>query len=220
MTFNDPELLRYYASRAPEYEQIYYRDAPQRREELDEEAKQLARLVRGRSVLDLACGTGYWLERMAETARCITAVDISFEMIEQARQKPLACPVDFIRADMCHLPLAPNVFDCVTLGFWLSHNPRQHYRELFELMTSYLTEGGSVWMIDNNPPAEGLTHNSIGADRRGNNLIKRKLQSGEEFVIIKNYFDRPQLECLLSADFHIMRLTYGLCYWSVELRRR
>jgi len=127
MDINDPELLKYYDTRAPEYEQIYYRDAPQRRQELADEAARLTDLVRDCSVLDLACGTGYWLERMAAAARRITAVDISSEMIAQARQKKLSCPVAFVRADMHDLPFAADSFERITLGFWLSHHPRQHY---------------------------------------------------------------------------------------------
>jgi ubiquinone/menaquinone biosynthesis C-methylase UbiE len=218
MTLNDPTLLKYYASRAPEYEQIYYRDAPQRRRELDDEAKRLTRLVGGCTVLDLACGTGYWLERMAQTARSITAVDISSEMIHEARRKTLACPVEFIQADMYHLPLSADAYDRVTLGFWLSHHPRQLYGQLFTLLLTFLKEDGLIWMIDNNPPAEGLTHNSVGRDEHGNNLIKRKLLSGEEFVIIKNYFERDGLKALFEGEFRIERLTYGECYWSVVLK--
>lgn len=217
---NDSELLKYYSARASEYEQIYYRDVPQRQRELAADAARLQQLVQGCSVLDLACGTGYWLEKMAHTASRITAVDVSYEMIQQARQKEFGCPVDFVRADMNDLPFGPSdLFDCITLGFWFSHHPRQHYGDLFNALLTYLKEDGSIWMIDNNPPAEGLTQNSVGTDQHGNNLIKRKLDSGEEYTIIKNYFDRDQLVSLLSDEFRIERLTYGACYWSVTLER-
>jgi SAM-dependent methyltransferase len=213
----DSELLKYYGARAPEYEQIYYRDAPQRQMELAADAERLQRLVKDRSVLDLACGTGYWLEKMSATAHHITASDISSEMIDQARQKEFGCPVDFVRADMNNLPLGLDTFDLITLGFWFSHHPRQHYGALYSILRSYMKDSGSIWMIDNNPPAEGLSQNSCGTDESGNNLIKRRLDSGEEYTIIKNYFDRDQLVALLSTEFKIERLTYGIFYWSVVL---
>jgi ubiquinone/menaquinone biosynthesis C-methylase UbiE len=215
---NDPELLKYYDARAPEYEQIYYRDAPQRQRELAADSERLEQLAQGCSVLDLACGTGYWLEKMSHTAKRITAVDFSFKMIQQARRKSFGCPVDFVRADLNTLPFAPEHFDRVTLGFWFSHHPRQHYDQLFDLLTTYLKENGSIWMIDNNPPAEGLRQNSVGADKQGNNLIKRRLDSGKEFTIIKNYFDAAQLESVFGSRFNVERLTFGSCYWSVVLK--
>ena len=97
---NDSELMRYYRARAPEYEQAYYRDVPERRRELREEAERLAHLVTGRSALDLACGTGYWAEVMARTAAGITAVDVSAEMLREARKKRYASPVQFVQADL------------------------------------------------------------------------------------------------------------------------
>ena len=213
----DPELLKYYGARAPEYEQIYYREVPQRQIELAADAERLQRLVKGRSVLDLACGTGYWLEKMSETASRITAVDITQEMIGQARQKQFGCPVDFVQADLNNPPFGVDLFDRVTLGFWFSHHPRQHYGDLYKTLLACVKKNGSIWMIDNNPPAEGLSQNSCGTDESGNNLIKRRLDSGEEYTIIKNYFDRDQLVALLSTEFKIERLTYDTCYWSVVL---
>ncbi|MDH3890726.1 MAG: class I SAM-dependent methyltransferase [candidate division Zixibacteria bacterium] len=215
---NDPELLNYYSARAPEYEQIYYRDVPQRQMELAAEVSRLRRLVQGCSVLDIACGTGYWLEKMSQTAEQIAAVDISREMIEQARQKETACPVDFVRGDIYDLPFNSDLFDRVTLGFWFSHHPRQQYDDLFNTLLAYMKENGSIWMIDNNPPAEGLRHNSVGSDRHGNNLIKRRLDSGREYTIIKNYFDAGQLESIFGNRFRVEQLIYGDCYWSVVLK--
>ena len=219
MNHNDLELLKYYRARASEYEQIYYRDVPQRQMELAADAERLQQLVQGCAVLDLACGTGYWLEKMAHTASRITAVDVSSEMIQQARQKEFACPVDFVRADMNDLPFgSTDLFDCITLGFWFSHHSRRHYSDLFDVLLTYLKENGSIWMIDNNPPAEGLTQNSVGTDEHGNNLIKRKLDSGREFTIIKNYFDAAQLRSIFEGRFHVEQLIRGVCYWSTVLK--
>lgn len=41
MTDYDKTMSRYYNSRAPEYEQIYFRDVPDRRREIDIEAARL-----------------------------------------------------------------------------------------------------------------------------------------------------------------------------------
>ena len=220
MPRNDSELLKYYRNRAPEYEQIYYRDAPQRQAELAAEGDRLQQLTTGKTVLDLACGTGYWLQRMSQTAAGIVAADISPEMIREARRKSYGCPVDFVRADLNQVPLAGRGFDVVALGFWFSHHPLQDYDRLFDIIEELSAPHGVIWMIDNNPPAEGLSHNSVGTDAHGNNLIKRRLDSGPEYLIIKNYFDEPQLRTVFAERFRIERLTYGVCYWSVVVETR
>ncbi|MEA3297767.1 MAG: class I SAM-dependent methyltransferase [candidate division Zixibacteria bacterium] len=216
----DPRLIRYYRARACEYEEIYYRDKPARRAELAAETNRLQQLVADRSILDVPCGTGYWLERMSQTATDIVAVDITLEMINQARTKKCECPVAFVLSDLYNLPLADNGFDVVALGFWFSHHPKQAYDVLFDAITPQLKAGGRIWMIDNNPPAEGSQLRSAGTDKHGNNYTLRHLKNGTEFAILKNYFDQDQLQEAFLPRFHIERLMYGTNYWSVVLKPR
>jgi ubiquinone/menaquinone biosynthesis C-methylase UbiE len=210
----------YYRARAPEYEQIYYREVPERRREIDEEAERLRALVKNRTVLELACGTGYWTRVMSETAAAVTASDISAEMIAEARKKMYTCPVEFAVADMLTQDFGVKDFDVVALGFWYSHQPRQHYDRLYECLTRPLKSGGRIWMIDNNPPAEGSLHHSEGSDEYGNNYKRRFLDDGREYVIVKNYFTRPELEALLRPKFDIYSLVHQVYYWSVVLGQK
>ena len=214
---NDYKTKIYYRDRAAEYEQIYYRHKPDRRREIDDEVDRLKSYVSNRTVLELACGTGYWTERMAETAESITALDIWLEMIEEARNKKYRNPVDFVRADMEHLPVKAGLFDLVAVGFWFSHQPRQAYEDFFESLIYPLKKGGRVWMIDNNPPAEGRFKESVGIDEHGNNFKKRRLDNGQEYVILKNYFEERELREIFSSAFKIERLVYKKYYWSVLL---
>lgn len=210
-------LINYYSLRAPEYEQIYYRDIPAKRKELAAESERLRNLVEGKTVLDLACGTGYWTEVIAERADFVIASDISAEMIAEARKKKYGQAPGFVRADLYRLPFAAAAFDIVTLGFWFSHEPRQNYDEFFERIKPLTKADGLIWMIDNNPPAEGPELQSVGSDEFGNNYKQRFLDSGEEFAILKNYFNADQLGEILSRHFGIRSLIYNECYWSVVL---
>ncbi len=210
-------ITDYYNERAPEYEQIYFREVPDRRREIDEEADRMRQLSKDKTVLELACGTGYWTQIASESAKSILASDISPEMIAEARKKNFRCPVEFVLADLYLLPFPEHSFDLVNLGFWFSHEPKQGYRGLFESLSARLKPGGLIWMIDNNPPAEGSNVDSVGTDDNGNNLKKRLLSNGKEFVIIKNYFSADQLRSIFSEQFTIERLTFGSYYWSTVL---
>ncbi len=213
----DADIVKYYRERAGEYEQIYYRDNPVRRKEIDDEAQRLENRVIGKTVLEIACGTGYWTEVMSRTAKSIVATDIAPEMIEEAKQKQHRCPVQFIVADMSNLAAFSEKFDIVALGFWYSHHPKQNFEQLYALLNKQVATGGKIWMIDNNPPAEGVTHDSIGTDQFGNNRKTRRLNDGREFVIVKNYFDESELRDLLSPHYTIESLVYGTYYWSTVL---
>ena len=81
--------MRYYDRRAPEYEEIYYRNDPVRLGELDRAAEVMGKKLRDRNVLEIACGTGYWTERLVACARSVMATDASADMLSLARKKKL-----------------------------------------------------------------------------------------------------------------------------------
>jgi len=210
-------LEEYYRARAPEYEQIYYRDDPERQAELDAEAGRLARLASKKVILELACGTGYWTRVMSQTARSITASDITAEAIIEAQKKEYRCRVDFVHADMFRHSFGDACFDLVALGFWFSHQARQEYDRLWEVVRRPLRKGGLIWMVDNNPPAEGSLETSHQRDSFGNNYKRRYVSDGRTFLILKNYFSRAELEEIFSRRFEIRSLVHNRCYWSAVL---
>lgn len=216
----DKKLTEYYDTRASEYEQIYFRDNPERRREIDEETGRLRELARGRQVLEVACGTGYWAKVMTETAKMLVATDYSAEMLNEASKKEYQTKPAFIRSDLYQLPFEAKQFDLVALGFWFSHHPREDYQNLFDILKYPLRPDGLIWMIDNNPPAEGPDTDSVRLDERGNNYKKRLLDSGEEHIILKNYFSKSELENIFNPFFEIVRLTYGEYYWIAVLANK
>lgn len=209
----------YYRERAPIYEQIYYRDHPGRRSELAAEAERLQALARNRRVLELACGTGYWTDVMSRSAQGILASDLAPEMIVEAQRKSFACPVEFVEADMFAHDFGEARYDLLALGFWFSHQPRQDYERFFEIITRPLKPDGIIWMIDNNPSAEGGIHTSLRTDEHGNHYQMRTLPDGRQYEILKNYFDRADLETAFRPRFEVKSLIHGEFYWSVQLGR-
>jgi len=217
---NNKSIVDYYRARAAEYENIYYRKVPERRKEIEDHCDYVRRISENKTVLDLACGTGYWGKVASKTARELVGVDISIEMIKQAAQKSFGCRADFVVSSLYDLPFGPQSFDLIILGFWLSHEPRQNYENLFKAVTHPLKTDGQIWMIDNNPPAEGPKSESAGADSNGNNLKHRRLENGDEFVIIKNYFETEDLKKIFSGRFRIIEFVHKKYYWSVLLEQK
>jgi len=213
-------IVDYYRARAPEYEQIYYRDVPERRREIENHCKYLERIAKDKIVLDLACGTGYWTRIAANSANQVIGGDLAVEMIHQARQKNYCASTNFVACDLYHLPFQSKSFDLVILGFWLSHEPRQNFSRLFEIISDPLNKNGQIWMIDNNLPAEGAQIDSVRIDEDGNNFKLRKLADGTEYVILKNYFTKQELETILANRFQITNLIHEKYYWSALLGQK
>jgi ubiquinone/menaquinone biosynthesis C-methylase UbiE len=71
--------------------------------------------VRGKTVLDVGCGTGLYSIRLSESGADVTAVDISLKMIEIARRKAQdrGQYIWYDEADMAKLPYENRTFDMV-----------------------------------------------------------------------------------------------------------
>jgi malonyl-CoA O-methyltransferase len=78
--------------------------------------------VRGLEILDLGCGTGRHSVRMAGAGACVTAVDFSSGMLEQARQKAGEGNIRFQVHDLSQpLPFAEKSFDRVLCALVVDH---------------------------------------------------------------------------------------------------
>lgn len=97
-TGNVDPLARYYAERAAEYEQVY--EKPERQEDLHALRSLVSTAFKGRNVLELACGTGYWTQFIASAATSIVATDLNTEVLAIARSKPMgSCRMEFRQDD-------------------------------------------------------------------------------------------------------------------------
>lgn len=104
--------------------------------------KNLALLEIGENtkVLDAGCGSGVTACYLAKSTGCaITAVDLSEEMIEKAKQRAeregVASLIQFKVADVNHLPFASNSFDLVlaeSLSVFL--NKKRVYHEFYRVL--------------------------------------------------------------------------------------
>ncbi|HEX8547388.1 MAG TPA: class I SAM-dependent methyltransferase [Cytophagaceae bacterium] len=82
------DLISYYKNRASEYEKIYSK--PERQEELLMIEKELEDIFQDKEVLEVACGTGYWTQKIASSASSIIATDINEAVIDVAKSKDYA----------------------------------------------------------------------------------------------------------------------------------
>lgn len=206
------ELIDYYRRRAGEYEAIYA--WPERQPDLDFLRSEIPSRLAGRSVMEVACGTGYWTERIARTARRMMATDMAPEPMAIARAKQYACPVEFRHADAYALDAALGSFDGAFAGFWWSHVPLSRRREFLVSLHSRLQRGARVVMFDNRY-VEGAMHPIAETDAEGNTYQRRRLSDGSENRVLKNFPSEQELRATFAgfAAFAYTPLRY---YWLLE----
>jgi demethylmenaquinone methyltransferase/2-methoxy-6-polyprenyl-1,4-benzoquinol methylase len=191
------EMVRYYARRAGEYERVY--ETPAWQPALAEIRHRIAEIFRGRRVVEVACGTGYWTEHVARVAARVHATDVNEETLALARARPWPRGnVTFARADAYAASALGNAFDAGLAGLWLSHVDRTRMGEFFDAFHSHLEDGAAVILFDERDhPLRPPRETRVDAD--GNRYEARALQSGERFEIVKNFFDEAGLRAALDA---------------------
>lgn len=78
-------------------------------------------LVKGKKVLDIACGEGYGTKLLSGNADHVTGVDINEKVIEEARLKYKSPNIDFVCGSALEIPAPENSFDLITCFETIEH---------------------------------------------------------------------------------------------------
>ena len=137
---------RYFAEHAAEWDAIRSRHVA----ESEVEAAMLA-IMRDRRLghlLDIGTGTGRMAEIFAPTARRITALDRSPEMLRIARAKLAgqSVPIDLIQGDFLNLPMADASVDSIVIhqALHFAHEPDRVIAEAGRVLNG----GGHLLIVD------------------------------------------------------------------------
>ncbi len=218
-------MNEYYNERAAEFDEIYTLGKPPGAvtdpELYMEEARSLGQLVREHcrgSVLDIPCGTGYWLQFYAANCSAITLVDQSENMLGEGREKALALGVEPITrvmmSDALEVSLEDRSFDTVLVGFFLSHVTDSQMGPFLHRLRNALKPSGRVLIMDSSwtryrgsRPKEGTT--------------VRTLNDGRQFEIYKRYFERDDFDRFSESCEMDFTVQYeGKLYLGVTGTRR
>jgi demethylmenaquinone methyltransferase/2-methoxy-6-polyprenyl-1,4-benzoquinol methylase len=204
-----PQLESYYAKRAREYEQVY--EKPERQQELAWLRSRIPELLRGRTVLEVACGTGYWTQYIAAQARRVHACDINEPVLEIAREKRIA-RASFFKADAISLEGVPRGCDAAFAGFWWSHVKKSGIARFVDNLANRLEPGALVAVLDNSF-APGSSTPISRTDSEGNTYQLRKLASGETQEVLKNFPTAGELAEAVRPVAREARLESLAYYW-------
>lgn len=207
------DLIQYYKARAEEYERIYLK--PERQEDIASSAKILCDLFQNRSVVEIACGTGFWTSHFAKAAHSVFATDINLAVIEIARQKKISNPnVKFEVKDLYNFE-PEKKFQSLFGGFIWSHIPVQDLDLFFETINKLVDKNGTVVLMDN-LYVEGSNLPVTEKDEQGNTYQARKLDDGSTHRVLKNFATESFLkEKLKERAVHIKFISLNY-FWILS----
>ncbi|MEG7894754.1 class I SAM-dependent methyltransferase, partial [Bacillus cereus] len=176
------------------------------------------KLFTNQSILEVACGTGYWTQFIAKTAKHITAIDYSNEVLNIANQKDiLPSKVNFLQGDAYQLDKIPGNFEGCVANFWFSHIPKFRIQEFLNQLHDKLGPGTTVFMADN------IYTESIGGtlahkENDPNTYKIRTLDNGTKYEIIKNYYTEEELKDIFIPVSSDLQIYMGQCFWWVSYK--
>ncbi|MBN1219921.1 MAG: class I SAM-dependent methyltransferase [Anaerolineae bacterium] len=205
------EQKAYYQARALEYDDWFFRHGRYDRgiehtrqweAEVEEVRRALQTANLSGHVVDIAAGTGIWTQELLKTADHITAIDSSEEMLELNRRRAPGNKVTFIITDLFYWQPVM-AYDAAFMGFWLSHVPPSQLYEFIGTVAGALKPGGKIFFIDSllEPSSTAKDHTedlirhtqASGPPKSEQVMIRRRLNNGREYDIIKVFYDPHEL---------------------------
>lgn len=153
-----------------------------------------------KSVLDLACGEGYYTRRIKKMAAAtVVGVDISEKMIELAKQQEKNDPlgIEYLIGDVMLIGKIGS-FDLVVASYLLNYSrTKEQLLKMCQTVAVNLNSGGRFVSINNNPdqPPEsfpicekyGFTKSLSGPLKEGAAITYEFFRSGQKFQF-DNYY--------------------------------
>lgn len=199
------EQAHYYRERAGEYDDWWFR---RRRYDHGPEtnARWFSDVAEAHAALDhfkptgdvveLACGTGLWTERLLGDVTSVTAVDGSLEMLELCQTRVADPRVRYVQADLFAWE-PERTYDVCFFGFWLSHVPEERFETFWEKVRRAVGPEGRVFFIDSlrSEQASAVDHK---LPDQGEETMLRRLVDGREYRIVKRFHEPEPLQRRLA----------------------
>lgn len=191
------DMQNYYGRRASVYDSSMGYDDDAKVRSLLPIIECVRETMRGRHVLEIACGPGFWTQFAAETAASVVATDYNQSTLDEAKKKSL--PIDrvsLLQADAYRLDLIPGIFDAIFSVDWLAHVPLSQMEEFLSGALRRVSPGSPLMFIDQLPGEHSL---SGVFDAEGNHIQERVLPDGSAFRVIKHFFSDDKIADLFSG---------------------
>jgi putative AdoMet-dependent methyltransferase len=212
-------MMDYYDERAGEYDEVYTGGGPaylrpQSYKRDTEEIKGFISNFGKDYLIDIGCGTGFWLPSYERNCSRITLIDQSEKMLVQCRGRIGKLGVrrkcHLLRGDFFSYNFRGGFFDSALAGFFLSHLRCEKECEFFKRLRSILKPGSRLMVIDT------IWNKERQQFQEKEGFHERTLNDGRSFVVYKRYFLKSDVERIFKEYSVILESAYwGEVFFAV-----
>lgn len=191
------EIASYYDERAREYDEIYIGKGPAIPDPMayEEDVKKIIQMASafGRGhLIDIGCGTGFWLPHYAPNCAQITLLDQSEKMLSECKRRvgelELTDKCHFIQGDFFEVTFKESSFESTLVGFLISHLTLEQEQSFMVKLKKILKANGQLMLIESAWSSKRQQY------RRKEGMQERVLNDGRKFTVYKRYFDKSDVE--------------------------
>jgi len=199
------EMNEYYRENVPYHDEcMSYTDNLSMEKLLAPIIRRVEKDIKGKDVLEIACGTGNWTQVLSKRARSVVATDINEAYLIEAKRKPYQKDnIVFKVADAYTLDGIDRNFNLAFASDFWSHIPKSRVRKFIETLHSKLLPASKVIMIDmlRRPELDKMFSH---IDEEGDMIHRRTLPNGKEYQVVKNFPEEKELlDCLKGHGINI-----------------
>lgn len=211
------QLAQYYAVNADNYDHVYGQE--ERFDDLDDLQEMIAELFQGHKVLELACGTAYWTELIADVAESVHATDLVPEMIALAETRGLDEEVvSFGVMDAFNLPDGlEGKYTAVFAGGWWTHVKREDQDKYLKMLRAKLGKDVLLVLLDSTY-VDGVSMVFARTDLEGNTFQILTADDGQRYEVMNNYPTDSTLRKRLAPHAREIRIERMEYYYLLSCR--
>lgn len=217
----EDDLYTYYDIRSIEYDEIYLGKGPAipNPDAYKNDVKRIIEIAsqfgRG-NLIDIGCGTCFWLPYYMSDSLSITLIDQSKMMLEECKKRLRSVKTRWyiINDNFFTTDLGRDTFDSAFVGFFISHLKIEQERGFFKKLKSILKVNGEILIVDSVWNKERSKYR----DKKG---LQERFSFGQKFRIYKRYFDINEISELTdNYNFTVDQAYFGKVFFALRGRKR
>ncbi|MBL7021858.1 class I SAM-dependent methyltransferase [Patescibacteria group bacterium] len=170
--------------------------------------------IKGKKILDLGCGNGYWLKKFVDKGAICVGIDNSAEQLKIAEKLNLDKKVSFLNKDITKPLKLNSKFDIALLiKVILEEKSKVKIQKMIKNAHGALKKGGRLIILDLHPFAPNFQH-TITPPKNYNyfqsgvtvRAMSTKVNNEKIFYNDKHWTFEDFSSFLYNNDFHIKRL--------------